>query len=132
MSEIYYRVIFKFGKLGPYGIIPGIKEAMQRELLRVYNIYAEKCNSGITDVLNAQFNHLYPNYFEKNEGKEWYDLVQYNQFMADGYNRLVVEELNKSNASQILDFRVMPDEVNFIGYLKTNRSATIEFFMKEA
>ena len=35
--------------LGLYESIPGIKEAMQSELVRVYNIYADKTNSGVTD-----------------------------------------------------------------------------------
>lgn len=132
MNENSYSVIFKFGKLGLYGIIPGIKKAMQRELLRVYNIYADKCNSGITDMLNTQFDQLYPNYFEENEGKNWCDSEQYNRFIADGYNQAIVDELNKTNASPILDFCVEPEEVGFIGYLKSNRDATIKFYLKEA
>ncbi len=131
MSETYYKAVFKFGELGMYGLIPGIKEAMQNELMRVYSIYAGKCNSGITEKLNAEFNHLYPNYFEDNKGKDWWDLVDYNRFMAEGYNRLIVNELNKTDASKVLNFYVDPTEVNFTGYLKVNRKATIEFYLKE-
>ena len=130
MNETY-NLVFKFGELGIYGLIPGIKEAMQHELVRVYNIYANKCNSGITEKLNAEFHHLYPNYFEDNKGKVWCDLVDYNQFIADGYNRLVVKELNKTDASKILNFYVDPTEISFTGYLKANRKATIEFYLKE-
>ena len=130
MNETY-NVVFKFGELGMYRLIPGIKEAMQHELVRVYNIYADKCNSGITEKLNAEFHHLYPNYFEDNKGKDWCDLVDYNQFIADGYNRLVVKELNKTDASKILNFYVDPTEISFTGYLKANRKATIEFYLKE-
>lgn len=89
MNETY-NLVFKFGELGMYGLIPGIKEAMQHELMRVYNIYADKCNSGITEKLNAEFHHLYPNYFEDNKGKDWWDLVDYNQFIADGYKSSTV------------------------------------------
>ena len=130
MNETY-NLVFKFGELGMYGLIPGIKETMQHELVRVYNIYADKCNSGITEKLNAEFHHLYPNYFEDNKGKDWWDLVDYNQFIADGYNRLVVKELNKTDASKILNFYVDPTEISFTGYLKVNRKATIEFYLKE-
>lgn len=130
MNETY-NVVFKFGDLGMYGLIPGIKEVMQHELVRVYNIYANKCNSGITEKLNAEFDNLYPNYFEDNKGKDWWDLADYNQFIADGYNRLVVKELNKIDASKILNFYVDPKEISFTGYLKVNRNATIEFYLKE-
>ena len=130
MNETY-NLVFKFGELGMYGLIPGIKEAMQHELMRVYNIYADKWNSVITEKLNAEFHHLYPNYFEDNKGKDWWDLVDYNQFIADGYNRLVVKELNKTDASKILNFYVDPTEISFTGYLKANRKATIEFYLKE-
>ena len=130
MNETY-NLVFKFGELGMYGLIPGIKEAMQHELVRVYNIYANKCNSGITEKLNDEFHHLYPNYFEDNKGKDWWDLVDYNQFIADGYNRLVVNELNKTDASKILNFYADPSEISFTGYLKVNRKATIEFYLKE-
>ena len=81
--------------------------------------------------MNAEFNRLYPNYFEDNKGKDWWDLVDYNQFIADGYNRLVVNELNKTDASKILNFYVDPSEISFTGYLKVNRKATIEFYLKE-
>lgn len=131
MSETYYKAVFKFGELGMYGLIPGIKEAMQNELMRVYSIYAGKCNSGITEDLNAEFNHLYPNYFEDNKGKDWWDLVDYIRFMAEGYNRLIVKELNETDASKILNFYVDPTEVNFTGYLKVDQKATIEFYLKE-
>lgn len=131
MNEIYCKVIFEFDNLGLYGIIPGIKNAMQNELIRVYNIYAERCNSELTEKLNEEFNRLNPNYFTDNKGKEWYDLTEYNQFMAEHYQHLVVDDLNKSNASLILDFFVDPKEVQFKGRLKMNHSATIGFYIKE-
>lgn len=132
MSETYYKVFFEIHNLGLYRMIPGIKEAMQNELIRVYNIYADRTNSGITDKLNEEFNRLYPHYFEDNKDKEWYDLTEYNQFMADGYQRLIVDDLNKSNASPILDFYVDPEEVVFKGYLKADHKVAIDFYMKEA
>lgn len=114
-----------------YRFIPGLKDAMQNELIRVYNIYAEKANN-VTEKLNEEFGHLYPNYFKENSDKEWYDLTEYNKFMADGYQRIIVDELNKSNASEVLDFYVDPSEVAFTGRLKYDGNVTIQFYLKEA
>jgi hypothetical protein len=127
-----FKVYFNVTDLGAYGAIPGLKEAMQSELIRVYNIYADKTNSGITEQLNSEFDRLNPNYFEKNSNREWYELTDYNRFMADGYQKLIVDELNKSNASQLLDFYVDPEEVVFKGMLKVNHDIKIDFYMKEA
>lgn len=126
-----YKVYFNVKNLGLYGAIPGLKEAMQSELIRVYNLYADKTNSGITDKLNEEFDKLYPNYHENNKDKEWYDLTEYNKFMADGYQRLVVDDFNKMNISPILDFYVDPEEVIFKGSLKVDHNVTIDFYMKE-
>ena len=126
-----FKVYFNIENLGLYGLIPGLKEAMQNELIRVYNIYADKTNSGITDKLNEEFNHLYPNYSEENKDKEWYEMTEYNKFMADGYQRLVVDEFNKTNISPILDFYVDPEEVIFKGLLKVDHNTKIDFYMKE-
>ena len=127
-----FKVYFNIENLGLYGLIPGLEEAMQNELIRVYNIYADKTNSGITDKLNEEFNHLYPNYNEENKAKEWYEMAEYNKFMADGYQRLVVDEFNKTNISPILDFYVDPEEVIFKGLLKVDHNTKIDFYMKEA
>lgn len=126
-----YKIYFNIKNLGLYGSIPGIKEVMQSELIRVYNLYAEKTNSGITDKLNDEFNKLYPNYFKDNSNKEWYDLTEYNKFMAEGYQRLVVDDFNKANISSILDFYIDPEEVIFKGCLKVDHNVTIDFYMKE-
>lgn len=126
-----YKVYFNVKNLGLYGAIPGLKEAMQSELIRVYNLYADKTNSGITDKLNEEFDKLYPNYHENNKDKEGYDLTEYNKFMADGYQRLVVDDFNKMNISPILDFYVDPEEVIFKGSLKVDHNVTIDFYMKE-
>lgn len=127
-----YKIYFNIKNLGLYGSIPGIKEVMQSELIRVYNLYAEKTNSGITDELNDEFNKLYPNYFKDNSNKEWYDLIEYNKFMVEGYQRLVVDDFNKANISSILDFYIDPEEVIFKGCLKVDHNVTIDFYMKEA
>ena len=127
-----YEIHFNVTNLGLYGLIPGLKEVMQKELVRVYNLYADKSNSGITDKLNEEFGRLYPNYFEDNKDKEWYDLMEYNKFMADGYQRLIVNDFNKENISPILDFYVDSEEVVFKGLLKVNHNVTIDFYMKKA
>lgn len=131
MMDKTYRVYFETKNLGLYEAIPGLEETMQSELIRVYNIYANRTNNGITDKLNDEFNRLNPNYFKENEGKEWYDLKDYNQFMTDGYQRLVVDDLNKDNASPILDFYVDPNEIVFTGCLKVDHNVTISFYIKE-
>lgn len=133
MMDKTYQVYFETKNLGLYKAIPGLEETMQSELVRIYNIYANITNDGITDKLNNEFNRLNPNYFKEkeNEGIEWYDLKEYNQFMADGYMSLVVDELNKDNASPILDFYVDPNEVVFTGCLKVDHSVTINFYLKE-
>ena len=115
-----------------YGLIPGLKEAMQNELIRVYNMYADLTNAGVTDSLNKEFDILYPTYFKDNADKEWYDMTIYNRFMAEGYQRKVVDKLNETNASQILDFYVDPNEVIFKGMLKVDHIITIDFYMREA
>lgn len=133
MMDKTYQVYFETKNLGLYKAIPGLEETMQSELVRIYNIYANRTNGGITDKLNDEFNRLNPNYFKEKEkeGKEWYDLKEYNQFMADGYMSLVVDELNKDNASPILDFYVDPNEIVFTGCLKVDHSVTINFYIKE-
>lgn len=127
-----YKVFFEIKNLGLYGVIPGLRNAMENEFARVYNMYANKTNGGITDKLNKEFEKLNPNYFKDNADKEWYDMTEYNQFMTDGYNRLIVDELNKTCGSPILDFIVDPAEVQFIGMLKQDHNVTIEMYIKEA
>ncbi len=126
-----YRLHFRITNLEKYEAIPGFVECMESELMRVYDIYADKVNNGITDELNAMFDKLYPTYFKDNEGKEWYDLTEYNQFMANGYQHLIVDELNEMNVSPLLDFFVDPKEITLKGYLKLDRTVTIEFYMEK-
>lgn len=126
-----YKVYFNVKNLGLYADIPGLQDAMKSELIRVYNMYADETNAGVTDLLNKEFDVLYPNYHNDNKGKEWYELTEYNKFMADGYNRLVVNKYNETNISPILNFYVDPEEVVFTGYLKVDRNITIDFYMKK-
>lgn len=130
--ETAFKVYFNIENLGLYGAIPGIEDAMKEELIRVYNIYADICNSGVTDKLNEEFDKLYPNYHKDNNRKEWYEMTEYNKFMADGYQRLVVDEFNEMNISPILNFYVDPESTKLIGYLKVDRKATIDFYMRES
>ena len=111
--------------------IKELKDVMGSELIRVYNIYAGRANEGITEKLNNEFERLYPTYFKDNEDKEWYDLVEYNNYISDGYQRLIVDNLNKQNISPILDFYVDSTEVAFTGYLKLDKKVTISFYLKE-
>ncbi len=128
-----YRVIFDVRGLenSMFNKIEGLTDIMGSELVRVYNIYADKTNGGITEMLNKEFENLYPNYFEDNKDKEWYDLVEYNSYIAEGYQRLIVDDFNKQNISPILDFYVEPTEIVFTGYLKLDKKVTIRFYLKE-
>ena len=128
-----YQVIFDVKGLenSIFVGIQGLKEAMGSELVRVYNIYADKTNGGVTEKLNNEFENLYPTYFEDNKDKEWYDLVEYNSYMAKGYQRLIVDDFNKQNISPILDFYVDSTEMVFTGYLKLDKKVTISFYLKE-
>jgi len=129
----HYRVIFEVKGLenSTFNKIEELKDFMGDELLRVYNIYANKTNGGITKMLNEEFENLYPTYFEDNKDKEWYELVEYNSYMAEGYQRLVVDDFNNQNISPILDFYVEPTEIVFTGYLKVDKKVTISFSLKE-
>ncbi|MBR6641701.1 MAG: hypothetical protein IKL08_05875 [Clostridia bacterium] len=131
MDKVYFEVIYQIED--PKGIIKWelMRECMKAELMRVYDIYADKSNSGITEQLNKEFEILNPNYFENNKGKEWHELTEYNKFMADGYQRLILDEFNKTNISSILDFGMDPEEVYLIGYLKVDHSVKISFTLKE-
>ena len=132
-----YQVIFHVKGLenSTFAGIKELKDVMGDELLRAYNdilfiIYDDKINGGITKMLNEEFENLYPTYFKDNEDKEWYDLIEYNSYISDGYQRLIVDDLNKQNISPILDFYVNSTEV-FIGYLKLDKKVTISFSLKE-
>lgn len=128
-----YQVIFHVKGLenSTFNKIEELKGFMGDELLRVYNIYANKTNDGLTKMLNEEFKNLYPTYFEDNKDKEWYELVEYNSYISEGYQRLVVDDFNKQNISPILDFYVDPTEIVFTGYLKLDKKVTISFYLKE-
>ena len=112
--------------------IPGIKHFMQSELMKAYSVYAEKANSGITDKLNEDWNRLYPSYFEDNKDKEWYDLTEYNEYMAEGYTLYICSNLNSDDEyGNILGYYVDPDEVVFTGYLKADPNVTIQVYLKD-
>lgn len=133
MKEIYFKVFFKVNGLqkSMYRNIKGIRDAMESELMRVYNLYADKINGGVIERLNDEFENLYPTYFEDNKDKEWYDLIEYIKFISDGYQRLVVDNFNETNISPILNFYVDSNELVFTGYLKFDRNVTISFYMKQ-
>ena len=97
-----YQVIFYVKGLenSTFVGIEELKDVMGSELIRVYNIYADRTNEGITEKLN------------------------------DGYQRLIVDDLNKQNISPILNFYVDSTEVVFTGYLKLDKKVTISFYLK--
>ena len=97
-----YQVIFYVKGLenSTFVGIEELKDVMGSELIRVYNIYADRTNEGITEKLN------------------------------DGYQRLIVDDLNKQNISPILNFYVDSTEVVFTGYLKLDKKVTISFSLQ--
>ena len=128
-----YKVIFEVRGLenSTFNKIEELEGFMGDELLRVYNIYANKTNGSVTKMLNEEFENLYPNYFEDNKDKELFDLIEYKSYISEGYQRLIVDDLNKQNISPILDFYVEPTEIAFTGYLKVDSKVTISFYLKE-
>lgn len=128
LYKVYYEIKDDLGLLK---FMPFMKTEMEKELMRVYNIYASEINgSGITAILNKTFDQLHPNYFEDNKGKDWTELIEYNQFIADMYMKAIVNKFNRENISRILDFYVDPKEIAFTGKLKHFPKITISFYLK--
>lgn len=127
-----YKVYFDVKGLETslFKTIDGLETAIRHEFVRAYNEYVDKCNGDVTDKLNDEFKSLYPNYFNDNRNKEWYELTDYNRFMADGYQRIVVDEMNNGDFSPLLDFYVDPEEVVFTGRLKVDPNVTISIYLK--
>lgn len=100
-------------------------KALQEEFMRCYHLYAEKANSEIIDILNNKWNEQHPN-----ETGWPFDLDEYDKFMADGFNRLICDEMNKSNASPLFEcFYVVPENVQFVGVFREdhNKLITLRF-----
>ena len=108
-----------------------LKKIMAKEFLKGYKVFADKANSGITDKINSDFKSHYPNYFENNKDKEWYDLTEYNQYIADGFNQLICNTMNKNHFSYLLEYFVDPGDDMLKGRFRFNKKATIEFYLKE-
>lgn len=135
MTEMIMKVEFVYEGLkgSKLRFIPGIKRIMESEYIKAYSTYAEEANSGITDMLNDEWKRLYPNYFEDNKDKEWDELTEYNEFIAEGYTLYICSKLNRDDEySSILGFYVDPKEVVFTGYLKADPNVTIQFYLKDA
>lgn len=114
-----------------FRFVPGLEEAMKSELVSAYNMYVERANNGVMEALNNGFEALYPNYFKENKDKEWWDLKEYNSFMAEGYDRLISSALNRSGKFMFLEFYTDPEEVQFKGRLRYDSSVTIGFHLKQ-
>lgn len=119
-----FIVKFETSDLGAYSGIPGLKEAMESELVRAHNYYAEKSNAGITDMLNRMFDEKYPHMTDKNRYAD-----KYNRFMADGYQRLIVMDMNRNYFSPILIFEMEREECELVGHLRVDFSKTTRFYL---
>lgn len=104
----------------------------KKEFMEAYHNYANMANLGVTERLNKEFEDSNPGYFEKNQGKDWIELVEYNQFMADGYNKYICETWNLTHSDGHLEYFVDPDEVAFSARFKRNPEATIDFVLVKA
>ena len=110
-----------------FGGIKGLKEAMRDEYVRVWNIFCDKSNSGVTEKLNKEWEETHPNY----DLSDSEHCSIYYKFMSDGYQRLIVDEFNKSSISPILNFYMDPEECILVGYLKFDPNVTIDHYLKE-
>lgn len=128
-TEPVYKIEFSIEGMETYGHIPWLKEAMERELMRGYSKYAEKANV-ITEELNNEFDRRHPDYFKNNKDKEWDELTLYNNFMARNYNSKICDELNANVFSELLEYYVSPEAVDFRGRLKQDKKVTIQFYLK--
>lgn len=131
--EKYYTIVFEYRNFenSVFRFIPKLKKRMESELFKMHNVYANMSNSGITDELNMEFKILYPHYFENNKGKDYWDLIEYNQFMQNGYNERIVKIINEDYPTSLMKYRV-GDECQLIGMLRIDPKVEIEFYMKEA
>lgn len=130
-TEPLYKICFTIEGMESYGNVPWLEKAMQQELMRGYNLYAEKANV-ITEDLNNEFSARHPEYFKKNKDKEWHELTLYNNFMARGYNSKICDELNRNVCSELLEYFVSPEEVDFRGRLRQDNKVVIQFYLKVA
>lgn len=110
-----------------FGGIKGLKEAMRDEYVRVWNMFCDASNSGVTEKLNKEWEETHPNY----DLSDSEHCNIYCKFMSDGYQRLIVDEFNKSSISPILNFYMDPEECILVGYLKFDPNVTIDHYLKE-
>lgn len=124
-----YNVYFNVQNLEKsiFGGIKGLKEAMRDEYVRIWNMFCDKSNSGVTEKLNKEWEETHPNY----DLSDSEHCSVYYKFMSDGYQRLIVDEFNKSSISPILNFCMDPEECILVGYLKFDPNVTIDHYLKE-
>ena len=112
--------------------IPGLEELMKKELMDTHNIYAKICNSDEGySKLNKKWDELHPNYFEENKGKDWTELVEYNNYIRTESQNNYVAWINKGMPENIMTYK-LGDELQLIGCLKIDPKVEIEFWVKEA
>ena len=69
--------------------------------------------------------------YKQNKDKEWYEKTLYNKFMSEGYNRLICDVMNNNRISDLLEFRVDVEEVEFVGILRSDKTVKIRFYLKQ-
>lgn len=104
MKKMVYRA--KFVYTGDPNRI--IRTKMEKEYVRCYNEYVAITNNGLTERLNKEFFDAHP------EKDDVWDDSEYYRFMAENYFKYAASMIK----SDLLRFRVDPDEVNLVGILK--------------
>ena len=131
MKEPLFKCVFVTEGFEKYKNNSILRQEMEKELVRCYHVYVNEANGGITEKLNNDFKSRYPNYFEQTKDKEWYEKTLYNKFMSEGYNRLICGVMNNNRISDLLEFRVDVEEVEFVGILRSDKTVKIRFYLKQ-
>lgn len=132
--ELYFEVHYELRnfKESFARFIPGLEKLMKEELMQTHNVYADLVNSDEGYAkLNKEWDELYPNYFEENKGKDWTELVEYNDFIREACTKQFINWINKQMTKNIMTYR-LGDELQLIGCLKMDPKVEIEFWIKEA
>jgi hypothetical protein len=103
-----------------------LQKRMSRELMEVYNLFADMGNKVIGSI-NHAWNLLHPGIEKLEEGTPMWDA--YCQFVAACYNSEVVDKINKRHIFGLMKFVFVADDLYLQGHLRWNRKATVDFYM---
>lgn len=112
-SGVAYAASFKFEGIPDEVMeIPGLRNAIIHEFMRVYQEYCDVTNGGLIESLNDEWKDIH--------GKSnLYDsglIDEYTTFMAQKFQK-VVDDLNLYSCSELLEFCI-GDDASFYARLK--------------